>query len=149
MRSNGVNYICGVESGGSYFASRCADILGTPVSLFRKSVKEYAEKGFLVGPGPDSSSTIAVLDDTLVTGKTIAPVVTHLKKISESVHVHCIMSYGLDEQVKHWLKPTTIVPVFRIDELIELGIATGRFSPDARNFIEQFLSEHTERIGSQ
>ena len=61
--------ICGIESGGSYYASAVADILKKPLVLFRKKEKEYGTCGRFVGAIPKiKNGLVAIVDDILAGG---------------------------------------------------------------------------------
>jgi len=146
MHTHSIDYVCGVESGGSYFASRCSDTLGVSLALYRKEFKEYADKGRLVGSEPKPGINVAILDDTLVTGKTIEPVVAHMKQFTDSVNVYCILSYGLEKYIKNWLQVLKISPVFGMIDLISSGIQTGHFDKEAEAYVNKFIDEQKAGI---
>lgn len=61
--------ICGIESGGSYYASAVADILKKPLVLFRKKGKGYGAGERFVGTVPDAKDgLVTVIDDVIARG---------------------------------------------------------------------------------
>lgn len=69
------DYICGMESGGTYYASAVADLLLKPVVLFRKANKNYADHKRICGPTPKKNCLVAIIDDVFATGLTISEAV--------------------------------------------------------------------------
>lgn len=93
------DYICGIESGGTYYASAIADSLIRPVILYRKENKDYSDKRRLVGMTPTKGSLIAVIDDVVGTGSTISNVVSFFKKIGCKIRIYSIFSYGYENKI--------------------------------------------------
>lgn len=93
------DYICGIESGGTYYASAIADTLIRPVILYRKESKDYNDKRRLVGMTPTKGSTIAVVDDVFATGLTVSGVVSFFKELGCKVHLYSIFSYGYEKEI--------------------------------------------------
>lgn len=139
MKSDNIAYVCGMESGGSYFASRCSDILGAPLSLYRKDEKQHAEKGRMVGANPKQGSPIAIIDDTLVSGKTVQPVVDYMRGFTDNIHIYVILSYGLDAEIKKWLD-VKITPIAQVAELVRIGKEQGFFSSNDEQHIHAFIN---------
>jgi orotate phosphoribosyltransferase len=91
--------VCGIESGGTYFASIAAFQLNQPLILYRKKAKTYAEKGRFVGALPANMNNVAVVDDVIASGSTIEPVIDNLKSMGCNIHVYTVFSYGNDAQI--------------------------------------------------
>ncbi len=93
------DYICGIESGGSYYASRVSDILNKPLILLRKEDKGYGDKKRVLGQIPDPGSKIAVIDDVIATGLTTSKSTKYLNSIGLKTEVYAIFSYGYNEDI--------------------------------------------------
>lgn len=64
--------ICGIESGGSYYASAVADMLKKPLVLFRKKEKEYGTYGRFVGTIPKIKNGLVTIVDDIFAGGVIS-----------------------------------------------------------------------------
>lgn len=64
--------VCGIESGGSYYASAVADILKKPLVLFRKKEKEYGTYGRFVGTIPKIKNGLVTMVDDILAGGVIS-----------------------------------------------------------------------------
>jgi orotate phosphoribosyltransferase len=108
------DYICGVESGGSYYASRVSDILNKPLILLRKEDKSYGDKKRILGQIPDPGSRVAIIDDVIATGLTTAKSTEYLNKLKLNTQVYAVFSYGYNKEIanilgKHTLSITSLV----------------------------------------
>ena len=62
--------VCGIESGGSYYASAVADILQKPLVLFRKKAKLYGAGDRFVGSlPPTKNGLVSIIDDVIAGGR--------------------------------------------------------------------------------
>ncbi len=93
------DYICGIESGGTYYAAAVADTLIRPVILYRKERKGYNDKRMLVGMTPTKGSVVAVIDDVFATGATVSGVVCFFRSIGCTVRLYSIFSYGFEKEI--------------------------------------------------
>jgi orotate phosphoribosyltransferase len=140
-----VDCICGVESGGSYYASIIADKLKKPLILFRKHEKKYAERGKLVGNPPSKDSTVAIIDDVVVSGLTLSPVVNHIRNLGCKVKIFTIFSYGLDQYVEKRLK-TKIISLANLKTLLSSGVLKGYFTKNDVDLISEFTHKQQSNI---
>ncbi|MFM0638943.1 phosphoribosyltransferase family protein [Paraburkholderia metrosideri] len=147
MEKDGITYVCGLESGGSYFASRCSDNLAAPLSLYRKDEKRHAEGGRLVGTDPKPGSKVAIVDDTLVSGRTVEPVVDYLRQFAGEIHLYTILSYGLDALIKRRLQVTKITSIAQIGCLMRAGVENGKFGLQDAEEIERFIEKQAKENG--
>jgi orotate phosphoribosyltransferase len=143
IASDGATYVCGLESGGSYFASRCSDDLCVPLALFRKHEKQHAEQGQLAGSNPSAGSKVAIIDDTLVSGRTVEPVIRHMRRFTSDIRVYTLLSYGLDEHICERLRIARIASITQMSSLIEAGVACGAFSPELVVNIQAFIQNQS------
>ncbi len=93
-------WVVGLESGGSYFASTVANLLGLPVSLIRKTDKGYGEGNFVVGEKPPKGAKIALVDDAYATGQSAAKAVTWFRSEGCESNLFTIFSYSNNEEIK-------------------------------------------------
>lgn len=135
------NCICGIESGGTYYASVVADALMKPLVLFRNQEKEYAEGGRFVGTLPSKKNgLISIVDDVIVSGKTIASAINLLRKKSLQVEIYAVFSYGLDSLLRKNLK-TSVDAVANINALCEVAKELNHFTEKDIALIEKFVEK--------
>lgn len=95
-----VDYLCGIESGGSYFASTLANILKKKLILIRKEPKiENIPLSRLVGQTPPPNSKICLIDDVLSTGTTLFYTARFFEYLGCNVLARVIFSYGFDKTI--------------------------------------------------
>jgi orotate phosphoribosyltransferase len=95
-----VDYLCGIESGGSYFASTLANILNKKLILIRKEPKiENIPLSRLVGQTPPPNSRICLIDDVLSTGTTLFYTARFFEYLGCNVCARIVFSYGFDETI--------------------------------------------------
>lgn len=99
---NKIQYICGMESGGSYFASIIADTLNKPLGFLRAKDKKYKNvdkfKRF-AGKLPPPNSKILIVDDVFATGLTIQDAITYFRQYDIEIELSVIFSYGKEEEL--------------------------------------------------
>ncbi len=132
--------VCGIESGGSYFASILADKLNIPLVLYRKSDKEYAEKGRFVGQIPTGRNKVVIIDDVIVSGATIQPAIYELKRLGYQIYVHAIFSYGHDDFIKERLS-VDVCSITNINNLLKVAFDEKILSAKDINFLKEFISQ--------
>lgn len=93
-------WVVGLESGGSYFAVTVANLLGLPLTLIRKTNKEYGEGDFVVGDTPPKGTNVALIDDVYATGKSAAAAAGWLKEAGCKSNLFTIFSYSSDAEIK-------------------------------------------------
>lgn len=76
--------ICGIESGGSYYAAAVADILGKPLVFFRKNSKNYGFGSRFVGLLPKKKGGLVTMIDDVLAGGMIST--TNNKFLSEQCY---------------------------------------------------------------
>ena len=64
--------ICGIESGGSYYAAAVADLLQKPLVLFRKESKKYGIGQRFVGNLPSAGRGLVTMIDDVIAGGMIS-----------------------------------------------------------------------------
>lgn len=121
MIDKNVDCICGLESGGNYYASYIADKLSKPVIFFRKKEKEFKNcnngKKRIVGDILQTTSKIAIIDDVLATGLTAKESIDYFKKNNISCQFYTVFTYGHNEIVSKKLN-IKINSLITFDDLI-------------------------------
>ena len=135
------DYICGIESGGAYYASAIADTLIRPVVLFRKEIKGYNDKRRLCGMTPAKGSIVAVVDDVFATGLTVSGVVKFFEKIGCKVRLYSIFSYGFEKEIGKKLD-VEVHSVSNFDNLCKIALKMKRFTQNDVNFLKKHVSSY-------
>lgn len=138
---NEFDYICGVESGGSYYASGVADLMQKPLLFFRTQGKDYGNKKSLVGGVPDRGSSIAIVDDVFGTGATVSPIVKYFESIGCRSKLFVVFTYGFDEELVERLG-TDGSSLATFEHLCKAGQEEGKFSVDDVRFLQDFLKDY-------
>ncbi len=119
--------ICGIESGGSYYASIVADLLRKPLVLFRKKSKEYGLGQRLVGELPSvKNGLVTIIDDVIGEGKISTDNSEELMRLGYQVEICSIYSYL--PEMKEFMSTIKIVPLSNINGLCQVGFKNGFFS---------------------
>lgn len=142
---NGVDYICGIESGGSYYASAVADIKNKKIILFRKEKKKYNIRNHFVGNLPQRGNRVLIIDDVISSGNTISKAVFKLQEIGCTVEVITLFSYCWDKQIAANLG-IKITSLSNATELIEYGLAKKRLSKHNVKIIRVFIKRERSRL---
>lgn len=121
------DYICGMESGGTYYASAVADLLLKPVILFRKENKHYADHKRLCGPTPKKGSYVAIIDDVFATGLTISDAVDYFRNLGCKVKIFSVFSYGHDKEIGKTLN-VDVSSVSNFNNLCEAAEKSGQLT---------------------
>lgn len=111
------DYVVGLESGGSYYASAISDILGTPLLYFRSNPKLYGLRKEIVGLNPKTNSRILIVDDVIATGKSVEKCLSFFKNTSSEITVVSIFSYGFDNEISNKYG-VTIKSLIKYEEFI-------------------------------
>jgi orotate phosphoribosyltransferase len=139
------DYICGIESGGSYYAAAVADILYKKIILFRKGRKKYNIKNHFVGNLPQKDDKVIIVDDVISSGNTISKAVYQLQNIGCKVKVITLFSYCWDQQIAKNLN-IKIITLSNAEELIEYGLAKKRLSTYNAQIIRDFIKREESRL---
>lgn len=133
------DYICGIESGGSYFASSIAEILNKPLILLRKETKKYGDQKRIIGKTPPSNSHLILIDDVLAKGLTLANATWYLKNLSYQIESVNVFSYGFDSYFGNHLK-INIKSYINFNNLLSFGLKHKQFTKTDT----LFLLRHTK-----
>ena len=129
--------ICGVESGGSYYASAVADILKIPLVLFRTKEKNYGIGGMFVGNIPKvKNGLIAIVEDVIGSGKMSA--LTHNALVSLGYKTELIAVYSFLPKLVGPLSKIKVSALSDINKLCEVGEKLKSFN---KNDIELIKKE--------
>lgn len=128
--------ICGIESGGSYFAAAVADILQKPLTFFRKESKTYGVGDRFVGflPGK-KGGLITMIDDVLAGGMIGTANNKALSKQGYRSELVVIFSY-LPKLVGPMAK-VRISPLTDINALCETGLELEIFNKNDVKIIKK------------
>lgn len=137
--------ICGVKSGGAYFASATADILHKRVIYWRKDNKDCGDRKKITGPLPEKGKLIAVVDDVIATGLTISQVVVPLREMGYQTKVYAIFSYGADDQISKHLQ-VDITAVTNFEKLIVTARKMKIFSKVDVNYLRKHISTYSHLL---
>lgn len=135
------DYICGIESGGAYYASAIADTLIRPVILYRKETKGYNDKRRLVGMTPTKGSIVAVVDDVFATGLTVSSVVSFFRKIGCKVRLYSVFSYGYEKEIGKKLG-VEVYSVANFKDLCKVALESKVFTKDDVKFLTKHVSTY-------
>jgi orotate phosphoribosyltransferase len=140
-----VEYVCGMDIGGCYFASRVADLLNKEMFFYRKSIKKYNIKNRFAGNVPRAGSSVVVIDDVLSSGNTVAPAVAELRALNCQVYVICIFSYCWDEEISKRLG-APVTSLCNAEDLIQGGIDRRRMSEHNIELIREYVVREEDRL---
>lgn len=143
--ASNVDYVCGMELGGCYFASNVADVFGANLVLYRKSDKKYNIKNCFAGNIPTPRSRVVLIDDVLSSGNTIARAVRELTEIGCTVYVVCIFSYCWDEQIATNLN-VPISSLATANHLIEYGTVHNLMTAHNKQLIKEYVEREENRL---
>lgn len=141
------DYLCGIESGGSYYAFGAADVLAKPAILLRKSAKLYGEGGRIVGNRPPRASSVALIDDTLAQGRMLTEAVAWLRQMDCEVKYYCIFSYGLDQYLEKFLN-VKITSLVQFQDICTVGKNKGIFNQSDVDFLGKYVDNLSRSLGS-
>lgn len=99
IKKSGCNYICGIESGGSYYASAIADKLDLPLILLRKQTKDHGDFQTIVGEKPNQKCRVCIIDDVLATGLSLNRAKNILSQYGSICQAVVIFSYGYEKPI--------------------------------------------------
>ncbi|MDP2864160.1 MAG: phosphoribosyltransferase family protein [bacterium] len=128
--------ICGIESGGSYYASIVADLLKKPLVLFRKKSKQYGLGQRFVGEFPSvKNGLITIIDDVMGEGKISTANAEELMQLGYRVEICSIYSYL--PEMKEFISKIKIASLSDINSLCQAGLERCFFSEDDVKLIKK------------
>lgn len=128
--------ICGIESGGSYYASVIADLLKKPLVLFRKKSKEYGLGQRFVGELPSvKNGLITIIDDIIGEGKISTANTEELMRLGYQVEICSIYSYL--PEMKEFMSKIRIISLSDINSLCQAGLEKCIFSREDVELIKR------------
>ena len=142
---NDCDYICGIESGGSYYAASIADSLNKKLILFRKNRKKYNIKNRFAGTLPNPGDRVIVVDDVMSSGNTIARAVNCLKNMGCKVDVAVIFSYCWEDVIAKNLH-IDIKAISNAVELIKYGLEKNAISEKNAQLIYEYINREETRV---
>lgn len=142
---NNPDYVCGIESGGSYYAASVADTLDKKLILFRKSKKGYNIKNRFAGSVPKKGERVTVIDDVMSSGNTLAEAVNAFKELGCKVDVAVIFSYCWEKQIASNLG-VDIITLSNSKELVQYGLDIGVISPKNAALIDEYVKREERRL---
>lgn len=134
------DYIVGIESGGSFYASVVAQILNKPLILLRKTEKDYGDNSRLIGLPPEVGKNIAIIDDVFATGVTATSSIDYLKKYKCKLKMYVIFSYGYEKKSGNKLG-LPIKTLTNYKKMSKLCIDKKLFTNKDLDYINQFVSK--------
>jgi len=143
------DYLCGIENGGSYFATHAAHLLGLKVIYLRKEPKiENLHLSRIVGQTPSGSSRICLIDDVLSTGTTLFYATRFFQQLKCHVTSCVIYSYGYHQTISQEIG-IPINYLYDFNQLIGAAVSQNLISPEQtlklRNYIKTFENYLTQK----
>lgn len=139
------DYICGIESGGNYFAAATADILKKKLIFFRKETKRYNIKDKFVGLAPQKGDRVLIVDDVISSGNTIAKVVNELKKFGCKMQVVVVFSYCWEKVISRNLN-VKIISLVDAFQLVDYGLSKKFISKRNAEMIRDYIKREETRV---
>ena len=114
----GCDYVIGIETGGSPYASSIAKDLKISLILARKEDKEGEILAGYINYIYKEGRKFAVVDDVLATGKSSERGFLNVKGNQNKIRIVSVLSYGMDELIakKYGLE---VKSLFQIDDLLD------------------------------
>lgn len=139
--SKKTDYVCGVESGGSYYGVAVSDLLGKPIIFLRKTKKDYGDKRRIVGSDFAPGSKVAVVDDVIATGSTILDAIKYFKKLNCKIEAFSVFSYKTNKQLAKNLK-TPASSLANFDNLFLLIKRYKIWEEKEIKYVEDFVKNY-------
>lgn len=134
-------WICGLESGGSFYAVSIATALNRAVSLYRKGAKEYGDGSFMVGEIPPPGTKVALIDDVYATGQSASRAVQQLKAVGCEASLFSIFSYSSDVEMKKRLGANaTALSYFK--GIRQHAIEQGKLTPQEAELLTSQVNDY-------
>lgn len=128
--------ICGIESGGSYYASFVADKLKKPLVLFRKKAKGYGVGDRFVGTIPDvKNGLVTMVDDILAGGMISSANNQALTKMGYRSELIVIYSYL--PKIVGPMSKVNVSALSDINGLCKVGLELGLFTENDVKIIKR------------
>jgi orotate phosphoribosyltransferase len=119
--------ICGIESGGSYYAAAVADILKKPLILYRKEPKTYGIGGHFVGSLPKIKGGLVTMIDDILAGGMISTV--NNKALSrQGYRSELVVIFSYLPKLVGPMARVRISPLTDINALCETGLESKVFN---------------------
>lgn len=132
--------ICGIESGGSYYASAVANRLKKPLILLRKEYKVHDPFSRIVGKIPSETDRICLVDDVVSTGKTIHQAQAYFTTVkAKATSVSTIFSYGFDDQIAKTLK-IQVNNLATYPQLTQMALKKKLTTTETIDFVNKYVA---------
>jgi orotate phosphoribosyltransferase len=143
--SKKTDFICGIESGGNYFASAIADLKGSKLIFFRKETKKYNIKNRIVGALPNKTDRVIIVDDVISSGNTVAKAVNELKKLGCKLEVIVIFSYCWEKIISKNLG-VKISRLLDAKQFLKYGLEREKISKRDAALILEYINDEEKRV---
>ncbi len=128
--------ICGVESGGSYYAAAVADILKKPLVLYRKEPKKYGIEGSFVGLLPKiKDGLVTIIDDVLA--KSMISTANNKALRERGYHSELVIIFSFLPKLVGPMAKIKISSLTDINALCKTGLQLGEFNKDDVKIIKK------------
>ncbi len=128
--------ICGIESGGSYYASAVADILKKPLVLYRKKSKTYGIQGHFVGSLPRSKNGIVTIIDDVIAGGMISTLNNEILN-KQGYRSELVVVFSYLPKLTGKMSKIKISPLTNINILCKMGLELGVFNKEEIKIIKK------------
>ena len=140
--------ICGIESGGSYYAAAVADILQKPLVLFRKELKPYGIGGYFVGHLPEKKGGLITMIDDILAGGMIST--KNNKALSqEGYRSEIVVVYSYLPKMVGPMNKISVSSLVDINSLCEMGLELDRFNENDVKIIKEQCVWSNKNLTSQ
>lgn len=143
--SSDTTYVCGIESGGSYYASAIADKIGAEFLLYRTKSKSYGVKSPVVGKTPVKGSKLMLIDDVLATGTTMSSSARYFREFGVDVNIMSVFSYGFDQEISDKYK-LEVDSLIKFNDLFEVAKKDQKVDYLQEEAILQYLKTYLDLI---
>jgi len=128
--------ICGIESGGNYYAAAVADILRKPLIFFRKESKKYGIGNRFVGSLPEEKGGIVTIIDDVLAGGMIS--MANNKFLSEQGYAsELVVIYSYLPKMVGSMATVKVTTLADTNSLCGTGLKIGRFSKNDVRIIKR------------
>lgn len=139
------DFVCGIESGGSYYAAAVADLLNKKLVFFRKSKKQYNIKNRFAGMLPQKGERVTLIDDVMSSGNTLAKAVNYLKNMECNVDIVVIFSYCWERQIASNLG-IKVIALSNSNELVKYGLNHKLITKSNAQLIADYVKREESRL---